>query len=442
MNVIFQGGHRPDVNGGQSVQHNQGVGVHNCYNADDGFKHLQAHVATSAFDSAEKVDAPKCHPKARLAVLDEIMGWILLLTVTRIQWMLWLNGAAGAGKSAIARSIVALCLSQNIPVARFFFFRTDPTRNNIQPVVATLVHQLIQQLPSLLAIIIPKIQSDPLIFRKSLETQLAYLVIEPLRQLHRECPMKTNVVLMFDGVDECDNSGNQTDLVRFIASFLSTRDIPVIAFFCLLQLALDDHYLPDNDIRLFLTEKFAEIKTTHPFSDNLDKDWPDTAHVGEIVTKSSGQFIYASVVIKFLSSPRQHPAQQLEIIRGLRPVGKLTPYAQLDALYRHIFSQVENLDQACLILAYYIFGGTGHLADIEPIFSICFDTILADLTSIVNYNSVKKTIYLSHASLPDFLLDSIRSQCYYLDKRSWCTRLSIKIFEKIARGPGIIDERM
>ncbi len=83
----------------------------------------------------------------REAVQKDIMDWILQTVTTRIQWMLWLNGAAGAGKSAIARSIVALCLARNIPIARFFFFRTDPTRNTLRPVVATLVYQLIQQLP-------------------------------------------------------------------------------------------------------------------------------------------------------------------------------------------------------------------------------------------------------------------------------------------------------
>ena len=76
----------------------------------DGFKHLQAHVATTAFDSDDIVDAPKCHPNTRKAVLDNIMNWITIQTAMRVQWILWLNGAAGAGKSAIGRSIVALCL--------------------------------------------------------------------------------------------------------------------------------------------------------------------------------------------------------------------------------------------------------------------------------------------------------------------------------------------
>ena len=153
------------------------------------------------------------------------MDWILQ-TVMRTQWMLWLNGAAGAGKSAIARSIVALCLARNIPISRFFFFRTDPTRNTLQPVVATLVYQLIIQLPHLRAIVIPRVEFDPLIFTKSLETQLRYLVFEPLQQLHRERLLNI-VVLMFDGVDECNGYENQTHLIRLIANFLSGRDLPI-----------------------------------------------------------------------------------------------------------------------------------------------------------------------------------------------------------------------
>ncbi len=66
----------------------------------------------------------------------------------------------------------------------------------------------------------------------------------------------------------------------------------------LLQLALDDHYLPDEDIRLFLDDSFMQIKTSHPLSHLLDKDWPSSAVVQELVQKSSGQFIYSSVIIQ------------------------------------------------------------------------------------------------------------------------------------------------
>ncbi|KJA20381.1 hypothetical protein HYPSUDRAFT_217069 [Hypholoma sublateritium FD-334 SS-4] len=459
-NAMFHGerGTTINIHDGTFMQNNHPpptvAAVHNCYNEKDGFTHLQAHVATSAFDSAQKVDAPKCHPNTREAVQDDIMNWILP-TVMRIQWMLWLNGAAGAGKSAIARSIVALCLAQNIPIARFFFFRTDATRNTIEPVVATLVHQLIQQIPDLLPIITPKIQSDPLVFTKSLETQLRYLVFDPLRQLNSVSPLSV-VVLLFDGVDECSGDDNQTNLIHLIADFLRSRELPIIAFFGsraenqlkqifqsyevatnLQQLALDDHYLPDADIRLFLNDKFAQIKTTHPFKDHLDTNWPDPAHVQGIVDKSSGQFIYASVVINFLLSPRRNPGQQLEIIRGLRPTGNLTPFAQLDALYRHIFSRIEDIDRTSLILAWTIFSHWNLRPFIENC-SIINDipVLLADLSSVLVYE--EDSIRFLHASLPDFLLDKTRSQGYFLDKRIWCTRISVYWFSKMSAGRPIV----
>ena len=154
-------------------------------------------------------------------------------------------------------------------------------------------------------------------------------------------------------------------------------------------------------------------------------DWPCNTDVQEIVQKSSGQFIYSSVVINFVSSPRHHPARQLEIVRGLRPAGKLTPFAQLDVLYRHILSQIQDADRTFLILAWAIFN-PDH--SIENGFSSCdIVVLLADLASVLCYSKEDGFRFL-HASLPDFLLDQTRSQEYYLDKKIWCTRLSIYCF--------------
>ena len=140
------------------------------------------------------------------------MDWVLVATMG-LQRILWINGAAGAGKSAIARSIVDMCLKREIDIARFFFFRMDSTRNTIQPFVATLAYQLIRSIPALDAIISPKIQSDPLIFNESLETQFDVLIFKSLQQLHRECPLKTPIVFLVDGIDECSGHENQVNII-------------------------------------------------------------------------------------------------------------------------------------------------------------------------------------------------------------------------------------
>ncbi|KJA16847.1 hypothetical protein HYPSUDRAFT_95058, partial [Hypholoma sublateritium FD-334 SS-4] len=317
---------------------------------------LKSRVSPTAYATHQAGDAPKCHPHTREAVLSAIMTWVTIAT-TGIQWVLWMNGAAGAGKSAIARSIVDLCLEKRIIIARFFFFRTDAARNHTEPLVATLAYQLITLIPALNPIISNRIKSDPLIFTQSLEHQFEALVFTPLRQLHEISPFNQAVVLLVDGVDECTGDDNQVNVIHTIVQFVAKKVIPLIVIFssraesqlkmacnalkvdCTLKiLPLDSDYRAAYDIQLFLNDSFTEIKNTHTFRSSIDHDWPAPSLVQEIVDKSSRQFIYASVIIKFISSPRHHPVQLLEIVRGLRPAGDLTPFAQLDALYRHIFS--------------------------------------------------------------------------------------------------------
>ncbi len=400
-----------------------------------------------AYTTQQEVDAPKCHPNTRTAILNTITDWVLL-TAARFSWILWLNGAAGAGKSAIGRSVVELCLKKDIMIVWFFFFRTDPTRNTFKPVVATLAYQLIQSIPALDFIITPKVQSNPLIFQESLETQFKVLIFEPLKQFHKESPLQRPLVFLVDGVDECSGDNNQVNVINTIVRFVSEKSVPLIVIFAsrtesqlkmafdeptvdgiLRRLPLDTDYRADDDIRLFLNDSFAKIKRTHPLRSSIRPEWPIPSLLQEIVDKSSNQFIYASVVIKFISSPRLHPVQQLEIVQGLRPAGHLTPFAQLDALYQHIFSQVHDVTCATEILVACMFGNLTKSGICENL-DITYEDIavaLGDLTSVISCDS---EITFLHASLPDFLLDQSRSQQYYIDKGLWCEKFAIHYLTK------------
>ena len=71
----------------------------------------------------------------------------------------------------------------------------------------------------------------------------------------------------------------------------------------LTQIPLEDNYHVEEDILHFLNVSFNKIKQTQPYGKTLDTEWPAQDHIQEIVNKSSGQFIYASVVMHFLSDP-------------------------------------------------------------------------------------------------------------------------------------------
>lgn len=422
-----------------------------------GFENLKSRVATSAFhNSSQRVDPPRCHEHTRKAVLDEIFNWITTEPL-RTSWILWLNGAAGAGKTAIAQSIAELCIVRSILVASFFFFRADGKRNTTDLLVTTLVYQLIQLVPDTKEIIERAIESNPLIFEQSLDAQFEELLLEPLRRVHftgHVSASHSKMLLIIDGIDECEGEDNQTILLHLIFKVIRSPNCPFIIIVAsraevhikmafnsmkasdiLLRLPLDDNYLADQDIHIFVADKFADIKRTHPYNYLLDSDWPPPVLALEIVRKASGQFIYASAAMKFISLPRSHPARQLEIIHGLRTPGLSTPFAQLDILYRRIFSMVQDLELVFSILAYTILRKRSTISFIAHFYNILEVDVrlaLVDLSSVINCE--KGTIRFLHASLPDFLLDRTRSQQYHLCIRTWSTRLAISWLTNVSVG--------
>ncbi|KAF9470385.1 hypothetical protein BDN70DRAFT_985013 [Pholiota conissans] len=302
-----------------------------------GFKLLRERVAPSAFhNSAQRNDPPRCHPNTRVQILQDMFNWILQRD-DRETWLLWLNGAAGAGKSAIMQTLAERCVNELIAIASFFFFRGDATRNSVGPLIATLVYQLILSIPETEEGILRTIERNPLIFDQTLESQLRQLLINPLLSLPPH--LHRTFAIFIDGLDECEGEHNHATLIKLFGAiqqsntnfpiiFLlgSRRELQIEAAFmqnpvsqvlCTIPLDKSDIEKTSNDIRQFLTDKFKEIKTGHPRRDRLPPDWPPVSRVEEIVTKSSGQFIYASVVINYVSLPRYNPARQLDIIHDI-----------------------------------------------------------------------------------------------------------------------------
>lgn len=370
-----------------------------------------------------------------------------------------MHGAARAGKTAIAQTIAEMCLDNGILVASFFFFRMDPTRNTINPVVATLAYQIIRLLPDTKAMIIQAIDSNPLIFCQSFDTQIRELITQPLRRLQR-AGVPWELVIIIDGLGECRGEKNQVYLINTLAKLLSSKDLLLYALISsrlenqvkmafgarhvistTLYIPLDDHnsYIPDNDIALYLNNSFQSIHQSHPLGHCLPPDWPPPSYILEISEKVSGQFIYAAVVVKFISHANASPASQLEIVCGLCPLGRSTPFAELDALYCHIFSTVSNLQATMNCLAYVILRNEGNPFKVTHFFNLPVDDIYAafsGLTSVINCGRVD--ICFLHATLPDFLLDKARSCKYYIDRSILSTELSIVWYDAYAlcRLPG------
>jgi len=124
-----------------------------------------------------------------------------------------------------------------------------------------------------------------------------------------------------------------------------------------IRIALDESYIPDDDIRLFLTDKFEEIKSTHRLRAYIPLQWPSVEILEELIRRSSGQFIYASIVIPYFSSIRHKPQDRLEVVLGTRSPGPQRqndnfPFADLDVLYRDFISRVVGIESVMQILRF------------------------------------------------------------------------------------------
>jgi len=378
------------------------------------------------------------------------MNWILGLGEDdQHAVILWFYGPAGAGKTAIAHNIAERCDLENLLLATFFFSRSDPTRNNSKSFITTIAYQIAINIPGTRDKIVAAIERDPLIFNRSMEAQVVALVVDPLHDPlelgYFNAPTSRRLIII-DGLDECDNPAAQCSILEVISRLFHHYRLPFLVFIASrperhlthsfntgslpefhTTLALDDTYKPDDDIRLFLADNFRQIRDTHPTRHYLEHSWPSIDVLDALVKKSSGQFIYASTVVKYVSSIRHQPADRLNVILGIRPPrhAREMPFGELDALYTHVFTCVEDREAVLLILGFQLLSlyqyPLMNAGDIEVFFLLNpgdIMTLLGDLRSVISISHVDSPIHILHASLGDFLLDPARSKGFYVNMSS------------------------
>jgi len=190
---------------------------------------------------------------------------------------------------------------------------------------------------------------------------------------------------------------------------------------------LDDQLEPENDIRRYLEDEFVRIRTER---DLLSSGWPTNGVINKLVSKSSGQFIYASTVVKFIDDINGNPRAQLDIVLKLRPVDFSTPFAELDQLYIQILSQQRDTkllkDLFTLIIALRQ----------PPIAFVCRRLRIGKEELELKLRGLRSLVHLSHSvidtyhlSLHDFFRDKKRAGSYFIHPM----RVSIVRLPKIMR---------
>ncbi|KAJ6544308.1 hypothetical protein B0H19DRAFT_299265 [Mycena capillaripes] len=342
------------------------------FNGLVGLQILSRYITPGAlYNSADRYQHRECHPGTRTAVLRMLDEWSRCPSA---QGIFWLFGSAGSGKTTIAHTFAAHCEAEQRLGASFFFSRRDTTRRHAGQLFATLGYQLAYNVPHLKDLVNEAAQRDPLIGAKGMRSQLESLVIWPYQRLTSAQQPRTSVVVI-DGLDECSGHGVQSEIIKLISAVILERlplriliasrpevhiqhafARPPLQGICR-RFGLDACIQKLPDVRTFLRHEFRRIHDEHEAMADVPKPWPSDSVLERLAQKSSGQFVYASTIMKFVGDQYARPTERLDILLGSTPVLGDSPFADLDQLYAHILAENPNSASVLRILGVILLSG-------------------------------------------------------------------------------------
>ena len=376
-------------------------------------------AADGIYDSLSRLNPSFCHPGTREEVLKAITDWVDDLDPEKR--ILWVNGLGGTGKSTVAQTIVQRYKDSRI-AATFFFLKGHSDCGHADRLFTTLAWQIAKSIPETRRHIESVINTQRLIHTKDLDAQFHHLFVEVFGRVPELRPEKSLIVI--DGIDEFSPERQQTNLLTLIGDRLATPIIPLrfiifsrpeprIEEIFLKEnmsrithtLALDK-YAPKEDIRKYLTDKFHTIFTKRSARLPSDRD------IDSLVSKSPGQFIFASTVVSFIGDDGFLPQEQLSFVKRLR-VTEDSPFALMDQLYTHILSQQKDTKMLRDLFVLLIALGHPKLSFVSRRLAIKEKQLrlkLRAMRALVHITDSNIGAY--HRTLHDFFLDRERSKQY------------------------------
>ncbi|KAJ7813252.1 hypothetical protein B0H13DRAFT_2468821 [Mycena leptocephala] len=439
-----------------NIQRHGEAGLHILYRAAAG---------DATHDSEDRFPQPRCHPETRTKMLDVLGKWTCGIEPPEgsssdhnSSPILWLHGPAGAGKSAIAQTLCQKLEKEGRLGASFFFKREHPSRGHAKRLFATIAYQLALVLPDLKHHISQSVENNPSLVDKSLSTQFRKLIVESCRQ----STSTHMLVVVIDGLDECEGQKVQQEILCLIGRAVTEQQLPLRFLIAsrpeshireIFTGALNNIHCPLNveqsfqDVRRYLFDEFARIHRDHRATmARVPYPWPTPEIIKNLVNKSSGYFIYASTVIKFIDDTKFRPTERLAIINGMTDPLSESPFASLDWLYTQILSQIHVRPQLLKILTVIttgIFLSPAHIEQLLELEQGDVRLALHGLHSVISHLEEDNSDYLlglnfHHASFRDFLQDPRRAGIFYVGGSSHRTDLShciLKAFSYMYQDP-------
>ena len=399
-------------------------------------------------DSAERSPAPNCHPDTRKAVRQMILDWIR--GESSASNFFWLYGPAGAGKTSILQAIAEFLCStsgsdQNFG-GSFFFSRGKHGRDQGYFLFSTIAYQLALKVPGLRQPINRIMESDPTLHTKSMGVQLQRLIVDAFECLS-PLPQRSYLVII-DGLDECHDKTTQQSILKLLCESIRVHKLPLrflvgsrpeshirdsfdreSLYTITNRVVLDETFHPGSDIRIYLQDGFAKIRTDNSIMSHVEQAWPGEGIIDLLVQRSSGQFIYAATVLKFVGADFCNPRKQLALVLKPDP----TALSDLDQLYTQILSVYPSAVNIVQVLGTIIASRSYSPGVIEDLLGMEegeLKLVLSGLSSLMDGNGERLDEYVvpqfAHASFRDYLFDSNRSGPFHVNLKEYEDQVVIR----------------
>ena len=410
-------------------------------------------------DSSERDPPPRCHPGTREKAAEDIIRWIEEPNPSSS--VLWVNGRAGVGKSVLMQKLAERAGAYY--GGCFFFRRGVPGCNQKGFLFSTVAYQLAMNVPGMHEHLDSAMSKDSSLPRMSAAVQVERLIVEPIKLVRPILPHL--LIIIIDGLDECEDHDSQRDILKLVVRVSMDPSVPfrfiiasrpehqICSIFneqplCSMtrRLVLDEEYDSASDIQSYLHDKFMEIHTRNRDIMDQISPWPSEGDLRTLVAWASGQFIYASTVIKFVGSVGDllSPQEKLNIILNPGPM-QASAFSELDRQYTQILSAHDDSKVLVHVLGVVLalealkggiysndesltnpevianIAGLGQgkvllvLRALQSVTKIQIKPIYDDCDDEQPNNIIDQRVQLSHRSFHDFLTDKARSGPYFVN---------------------------
>ena len=397
----------------------------------------------------QEANRPKCLQDTRVELLREIRSWSEIRDDPNI---FLLTGAAGTGKSTVARTVAEEYEKEGKLGCYIFFQRgkTDSQNSITSTVIRTIAYNLARRNSHIAERITAAVTDN--LEPSFLSTEIIFKTVlcDPLLSATEE-GLCGSILIVLDALDECGSREVQKELAILIRDKISTLP-PVFRFLItsrpeeginpLLRNSMPpfcnhttlDHTSASNeeDVIKFVRHEMRELREDGRW--RVPKDWPWDEKVEILGKAADGVFIWASTAIKYVSGKTLGQFQTLRaLIEDSGTVNK-----GLGNLYATVLEGSLDWDditkgQFSRIFSLILFSKrmlTGE--EIDDILDLESDTtrdLLSCLRSLVTFEE-GKPIRIHHASLYDYLVSAdCNTQGWHIDEERGKTEISLCCFD-------------